>query len=306
MLRLEDGIRNSKVLVDVERGHRYTIVKHSGEATYWRCKNRRTCNGSIKTNYYLSDPLIVLKYGKPHIHASEDAEIIVDAAVRRIKRRAESHPNEPPAQIIRRELANENREEILVRMPERRLLLRTVNRCQNDARPGLPSTLTDIEINDPYDKTEAGVVFLQHDSGVGDANRILMFYTVDNLRYLCSSSAIFMDGTFKCAPRLFRQLYTLHAVVFNEVFPLIYIVTLNQTTETYLKILRVLRNHAETLNLSFTPQHIHVDFEMSAISAAREVLPEAEVHGCLFHLTQSIFRYAVLNCGLKVCCAFFC
>lgn len=160
------------------------------------------CNGTVTTNHFSSRRLNIIKRGRPHTHASEDAEIFVDDVVCHMKHRATSHPNEPPAQVIWTEMANEHREEILVKLPERRLLLRTINRHQNTARPPLPTTLADIEINHPYNITlTTHQQFLKYDSG-SDAPRIIMFYTVRDLRYLCSSSSVFMDGTFKCAPRL--------------------------------------------------------------------------------------------------------
>ena len=40
---------------------------------------------------------------------------------------------------------------------------------------------------------------------------IVIFTTMANWNFLCSDiSDIFMDGTFKCCPKYFEQLYTLH------------------------------------------------------------------------------------------------
>ncbi|KAI0216672.1 hypothetical protein LSAT2_031338, partial [Lamellibrachia satsuma] len=42
-----------------------------------------------------------------------------------------------------------------------------------------------------------------------DSHRIIGFATEDNLRQLCESIDMHGDGTFKTAPKLFHQLYTL-------------------------------------------------------------------------------------------------
>lgn len=301
MLRLEDGLRrNSKVLVDVDNGFRYTKIRSSDELTFWRCKNRDTCKGSVTTNHYSSPNLVITNVGHPHSHAAEDAEILMDRHVRGIKRRAMSNPNEPPAKIIDQELVSETNEEVLMRMPQRRNLLRSVSRYQNLNRPAIPSILNELEIIDPYNKTLEGERFLLYDSGVEDEDRLIIYATDDDLRRLCASEVVYCDGTFKCAPRLFKQLFTIHAVVFGEVFPLVYAITTRQNQATYVKIIEVLKERTEAFGLSFSPRFVSCDFEKATLNAIESELPQAEIRGCLFHFSQSVQRYGVLNCGLKV------
>ena len=56
---------------------------------------------------------------------------------------------------------------------------------------------------------------------------IVIFTSMTNLKFLhvCSDiSDIFMDGTFKCCPKYFEQLYTLHGFKNGNYVPLIYCV----------------------------------------------------------------------------------
>ena len=48
------------------------------------------------------------------------------------------------------------------------------------------------------------------DSGPG-MNRILLLTNDENLDLLCQSERLCGDGTFKAAPKLWTQLYTVHA-----------------------------------------------------------------------------------------------
>ena len=77
---------------------------------YWRSIERDTCNGTATTNFDV-DAGIVLKLGKRHTHGISNVDIMVQEAVRAIKRRAADHPNVPPSTIFREEVANINDED---------------------------------------------------------------------------------------------------------------------------------------------------------------------------------------------------
>ena len=54
--------------------------------------------------------------------------------------------------------------------------------------------------------------FLLYDSDNG-SKRILMYSTYDNLKILEKCNIWFADGTFKCVPVIFTQLYAIHGYV---------------------------------------------------------------------------------------------
>ena len=74
--------------------------------------------------------------------------------------------------------------------------------------PNLPTRREDIWLEGDYTKTLDGKDFLAFDN-----RRIIGFATEDNLRLLCESTDVEGDGTFKTAPKLFHQLYTLHVSI---------------------------------------------------------------------------------------------
>lgn len=86
-------------------------------------------------------------------------------------------------------------------------------RGRNELPPPLPTTLENLIIpdDDRYRTTAGGSQFLLYDSGPGN-NRIIIFATEQNLRMLAQSRHWFADGTFKTAPPLFEQLYTIHGI----------------------------------------------------------------------------------------------
>lgn len=80
------------------------------------------------------------------MHESDKAAIQVQEVVRAIKRRAQEHPNEPPAAIFREEVARINDEEVLANLPQRNDVIRNINRIQNRNRPLNPRTMENFEI----------------------------------------------------------------------------------------------------------------------------------------------------------------
>ena len=63
-------------------------------------------------------------------------------------------------------------------------------------------SLADIVVPYPLQYTYNGELFLFADSGYGDSERIFVFTTEMNLKYLASATEWYMDGTFDVAPLL--------------------------------------------------------------------------------------------------------
>ncbi|KAH7972602.1 hypothetical protein HPB52_013888 [Rhipicephalus sanguineus] len=49
-------------------------------------------------------------------------------------------------------------------------------------------------------------------------------------------------------------------------------------------------NFATDVGLALNPSTVGTDFELAAINAIRTLLPSSDVHGCLFHMCQSVWR----------------
>ena len=82
--------------------------------------------------------------------------------------------------------------------------------------------------------------FLQINDGTED--RILGFFSDDCLKILCNSKTVMMDGTFRVVPKLFGQLYSLHAEFLGEIMPVCYFLLPSKETETYVRMFRLLKN----------------------------------------------------------------
>jgi hypothetical protein len=131
---------------------------------------------------------------------------------------------------------------------------------------------------------------------------MFIFVTNGNLIKLSEASYWIMDGTFKTVPRIFMQLYTIHAPVGPEansrILPLCYALLSSKTFEVYTRLFQELKDLAYLQNLDLQPDFILTDFEKSAMNAAVNEFPGTQNKCCLFHLAQSTFR-RIENANLK-------
>ena len=118
---------------------------------------------------------------------------------------------------------------------------------------------------------------------------MIIFGTPQNLQILAQSSTIYMDGTFKSAPEMFTQLYTIHATYKDHVLPVIYTLLSDKTQATNHRVIDRVRQKMADINLSFNPETVISDFESGLIPAIRLQFPNTLHHGCYFHHTQALW-----------------
>ncbi|EER00929.1 hypothetical protein Pmar_PMAR003001 [Perkinsus marinus ATCC 50983] len=128
---------------------------------------------------------------------------------------------------------------------------------------------------------------LVYDSGKDDKDRILVWSDKLLVSSLLSCSAavhISGDGTFKTAPLLWAQQYTiLFRHVSGRMVPIIFALLPIKLKGTYIKFFTVVRS---TLGENITS--CIFDFEQSAVLAFRTVFPRAEICLWLFHLARNV------------------
>uniref|UniRef100_H2XX57 MULE transposase domain-containing protein n=1 Tax=Ciona intestinalis TaxID=7719 RepID=H2XX57_CIOIN len=199
-----------------------------------------------------------------------------------LKRRA-CNTAESPQRIISEELSKLDEDSATQIAPER-TLRRAIRRHKqkNDTGPAIPRS-RDFQIPQVYQQLENGETFLLHDSGRTNSLRMLVFCSTSGLAALSANEHWFMDGTFKTAPEHFMQIYTVHSFSDGIVTPSVFALL----PETYTALFRILQI-ASGNNLN--PKSVLVDFEKASINALEEVFTASQIQGCLFHLSQSVFR----------------
>lgn len=124
-------------------------------------------------------------------------------------------------------------------------------------------------------------------------NGILIFTTTENIRHLSRAKYWIMDGTFKTAPIIFKQLYTIHAPVGGtnqKIVPLLYALMTAKSEELYKRLFQELNEMANREDIELKPDFVITDFEMAAINAVKFEFPGVQNKGCFFHLGQSVYR----------------
>jgi hypothetical protein len=79
---------------------------------------------------------------------------------------------------------------------------------------------------------------------------------------MCSTDTLYSDGTFYSVPKIFFQLYTIHGFYKGEMMPFIYALLPNKSTNTYLRLFRILQDKAAEFNFIFSPKIFLIDFEL--------------------------------------------
>jgi len=79
---------------------------------------------------------------------------------------------------------------------------------------------------------------------------IIIFSTVTNLKTLCDTDNIYVDGTFKSCPKFFHQIFTIHGYVNNKVYiPLLFGILGNKELGTYIQFFKHIVTYCSTIDL---------------------------------------------------------
>ena len=165
--------------------------------------------------------------------------------------------------------------------------------------PKLPVTLNDINLDGAWSESSAGDRFLLCYDTDDLGARLLVFVTDDNLQKLSSAPVLYGDGTFYACTGLFYQLYTIHADVGGQLFPLVFALLPNKTQRTHTRFFTLLKDTIDERDFVLNPETVMLDFEVAVRNAITEVFPMSTLLGCFFHFTQCIWKKAQV-CGLAV------
>ncbi|KII61887.1 hypothetical protein RF11_14163 [Thelohanellus kitauei] len=262
-------------------GFRYRRDKLNQDgSSLWRCV-KSECLGRLKKK---TDGTVQIT--SEHEHAPDTAKNESEKIKADIRERAK-YGVEKPRQIIVNSSVGVTLEAANF-LPSYIASQRTIERKRKrpDVNNSRPNTVQEIILPEELKLTTRSQNFLLWDSGNEDTNRMFMFGTSNNLQLLENNPHWFMDGTFKIAPEIFLQVFTIHALVNNRVIPLIYVLMGKKTQADYERVFE----RVVELRPSLSPMSIMVDFEKGCMNALLNAFPNSTVHGCLFHLGQSLWR----------------
>ena len=266
-------------------GYLLSINRRMEKRQHWRCRVQN-CGVTAVT-----DEDLVIKTPGLHNHAPDYKNIEIKKTLNNVKEEAIKQPFKPIKRLFSDAfgdaLANPD-ETTMDSLPSFNKYRCTLYRARSKRLPNIPHSRSEIDLQGQWTQTKDGRPFLLANDGAED--RILIFGTAQNLRYLCLATEIFMDGTFKSAPEMFTQVYSIHVKVMECMVPVVVALLPKRDTQTYRRMFQLLQQAAERFGHRLQPQTVCIDFEKAMIECVNQLFPSSRIRGCLFHFTQAIWR----------------
>ena len=263
----------------------------------WRCEwfKSEKCRGSASIAVNFQEGCIVRELAT-HNHPPDPARVELGVQATQMLQIA-ADTNDPPRRIVSDMMIGLS-EEAQARAPKRKAVTQQIQRKRRrvegyEQEPRHEAFQIPERFRTAVHSGQA-VRFLLHDDfdeegnevDGEDGNRLIIFASDTMLDILREAETWMMDGTFKCSPNLFFQLYTIHGVLRGYTIPAVYALMPGKRIASYSRLFEILNNHAPELN----PRTVIMDFERAPSTALLRVFPEARIQRCFFHLSQSVWR----------------
>lgn len=189
-------------------------------------------------------------------------------------------PHERPTKILRRELVTGDISTFT--NADLKWVRHNIQYARSKLRPVLPKTLSKLHsaLKHYNVRTNRDENFLYLNDKI---NNVVAFSCDTNLTFLRQVKTIFVDGTFKACPKLFYQIFTIHAVKDNVYIPLVFFLLPDKSTVSYVHAFRSVEEY-------LSPDTVYADFEKAIHTAVGEVWFTALLKGCRFHIAQAWWR----------------
>lgn len=253
----------------------------------WRCTNR-FCRATFFTDS--SGNMI----GTPvHNDHGPEKNIPRQFVSNSVKRKAVEDISIRPAKLVRTE-ACKAPDEIRKKLDREDLELARKN-CYAHKRSVFPPLPKDVhDVHNAVDSVNVKAKDGQNLLLVNDRSQnIIIFAALTSLAFLCNLSTAYMDGTFTYSTAFFTQLFTIHGLKNGHYVPLVFCLLPNKAASTYEAAFRLIVNKCLEHGLTFYPERIVVDFEISIHLAIKVIWSAARIVGCRFHLKQAWYRKIV-------------
>ena len=253
----------------------------------------KSCKARLHTLTEEND-YTILKHVSEHHHNSCETKPKLRETLTKLKATALSS-QETSRSLIAATSASIGEDE-LAELPSVSSLSRNIRKWRQSSErvPTLPVRRSGFKISKEFRLLDSGEVFLQFDSGENYESRLLIFATDKGLDDLMKSTHLASDGTFKCVPQIYFQLFTLHIQIGYFSVPRLFALLPDKKEETYNRLFTKLLELRPNLN----PQGYMMDFEKAHMNYVRHHFPNVSLSACLFHLSQSIYR-KVVEIGFK-------
>ncbi|KAJ8670726.1 hypothetical protein QAD02_001985 [Eretmocerus hayati] len=272
---------------------------------HWACQRLRKGECSARAVSVQSGESITIIKGpdeSKHSHPAAPDEAKAEIVKLNLKRPAEEHPELPPTQIMRTQLAGMSAG-VLSKLPERPNVNKAQRRHRRREMPSNPKSLNEIEtIPERFQKTMDKEKFLIYDSHEDEnfdqrLGRVIVFGTGRNVELLAKSDTWSIDGSFGFAPEIFTQIFTIFGFVNKArrhkndaetiAFPFVFSLLSGKSQILHETALTVVTSGDTEYGIrDCRPRRILLDFEFPMLKAVQIIFddPTTEISLCFFHL----------------------
>ena len=240
------------------KGYIYRKDKATQTTISWRCEVKG-CKGRLSTTLEYESDRNCTEKGE-HSHAPEPVKVGEERVKEKVLKAAET-THDPPRRILQDAVAGLP-DELAAKIGSGAKLKRSVSRRRRAMGnyPPPPLSAASIVIPESLRYTFTGDNFILHDSGISDEDRVIIFGTNESLTWLRDNRHWLADGTFKTAPSVFLQIFTVHALIEENIIPCIYVLLTNKCEESY----KVVFNKLKSLEPLLDPISVLIDFEIAS------------------------------------------
>ena len=224
-------------------GYTYCGNRKTQKVQHWACKDRKqytpNCTGRLTTT--IDEPVTVLKE-IPHSQDPSNQTTSANTFLSKL-RRATTSSSEAPAKLVTSLLGGTPQDSVH-ELPDLKKLKRkvTYRRRQERGYPLIQATCA-TEFSLPLPTSGSGFHIFS-DTTTSLNRRVIAMASTNTLEVLNQHhTTIYLDGTFKIAPKHFRQLWIVcgHVCGSPQATPLAYFLLEDQTTSSYSTCLEILK-----------------------------------------------------------------
>lgn len=222
----------------------------------------------------------------PHNHAPDLSQVKRGMILKKIQVAVSADPTVPVRRQYDKVLAEDSSDS-----DETPLFSNVRSRCKrfrSALLPSIPRSIQEVVITGKWKRTRKGKTFLRVlDNDIG----IAVFSSRKMLSALQKAKRLFIDGTFRTAPKPYTQFITVHGEIGGFVVPVAFVLSTGKLAFQYRKIFQVLKREVTILtNNDLQPDQIITDFEKGLMTAIAFEFPRSKLSGCYFHFTQTLWR----------------
>lgn len=272
------------LIIDGFKFTKKKVLKKS-EEVFWSCTKKK-CNAKVFT---IGHDNIISRQDRVHNHENDLNLLNRQVISASVKRKAIENLAEKPAKLIHSAINQNTATLDTLSTSDINNIRKTVYNARRKVLPPLPKTREEIfdVLDNILPKTSKGEHFLL----INDKYKELVtFATEDNLKHLCMSEKIYMDGTFQFCTKFFVQFFTIHILQNGHYIPLAFSLLSGKQEAVYKTLFSSIIEKCNVLGYILKPKKIVTDFEKAIQNAVRLSWPDSELEGCRFHLAQAWFR----------------